>query len=342
MRGIVSLLLQAAVIGLAAAFIAVLVRPELLPRPPATGVDFSTGVAAAAPAVVSIYTTAEDTQSGAGLGSGVILSADGVVATNWHVVHGAQQIRVQLADGRSTRPRLLGMDPETELALLAIDLPDLPTIPLGDSERLRPGQVVLAIGNAFGLSQTVTQGIVSAVGRGELGVTTFENFIQTDAAINVGNSGGALINTRGELVGINTAVVSALAAGEAAEGIGFAIPVNLVRGVAEQLLEHGRVIRGWLGVEPVALSAERRRLLGLPESLRGIELIGVAPDSPAARAGLRRGDVLTHVDDHELLRPRQALNLVASLPPGEQIVVRGLRQGEAFELRATLAERPAQ
>ncbi len=180
------------------------------------------------------------------LGSGVIVDGAGHIITNHHVIQGADEIRVQLADGRIAMPEIVGMDPDTDLAILRVPIKDPPVMPMGRSDELRAGDVVLAIGNPFGLSQTVTQGIVSATGRGRLGVTDFEDFIQTDAAINFGNSGGALINTQGELIGINTAV---LAQNLGTDGISFAIPVNMVRGVMDQILAHGRVRRGWLGVE---------------------------------------------------------------------------------------------
>ena len=338
---------QSITAGLAVAFIAVVLRPELLlPPQPASTSGWADAVAVGAPAVVSIYTAAPAGLAwpgNPGLGSGVIISAEGHVATNWHVIEGAGDIRVQLADGRSTTPRLVGADPDTELALLQIDLTDLPVIRMGRSARLRAGEVVLAVGNPFGLSQTVTQGIVSAVGRGELGVATFEDFIQTDAAINLGNSGGALLDTRGRLIGINTAVVGAAAPGDdTPEGIGFAIPVDLVREVTQQLLRDGRVIRGWLGVEPIDLAPGRASLLGLDAGTTGIELLGVTPDSPAQVAGLQRGDVLLSLDGEPLRHSRQALSRVAAKPPGTPVVVEVARRGEIFRIEAVLRERPPQ
>ncbi len=339
---------QSVVIGLAAAFLVVLLRPQLInaDRMPAPG--YADAVAASAPAVANIYTAqiVGSPRSGSGmlpvvgrgLGSGVVFSPDGYVVTNWHVIKDADAIRVQLADGRVAEAEIVGADPETELALLRIDLPDLPSITLGRSDNLRIGEVVLAIGNSFGLSQTVTQGIVSATGRGQLGVALFENFIQTDAAINIGNSGGALVNSRGELVGINTAVINTIARDQAVipDGIGFAIPVNLVRGVLDELIAHGRVIRGWLGVDPRGLSAERARRLGLEGF--GIELVSVT--GPAAAAGLKPGDVITHINEATIFSPRQALNLVAGAKPGERITIRGLRAGQSFQVQAVLEERP--
>jgi S1-C subfamily serine protease len=255
---------------------------------------------------------------------------------------------VQLADGRVAVPTLVGTDPDTELALLKIGLPDLPEIRLGRSDTLQVGDVVLAIGNSLGLSQTVTMGIVSATGR-ELGggITQFEDFIQTDAAINAGNSGGALINARGELVGINTAVINA-GFEDMPEGLGFAIPVNLVRGVMQQLIAHGRVIRGYLGVdEAVELPASQARVLGID----GPAVVIMEVSGPAAAAGLRRGDVLTHVNGERAYAPQQAMNLVARFQPGERVRIRVVRAcappactttgtaGVPFEAEAVLVER---
>lgn len=339
---------QSIIIGLAAAFVVVLLRPDLLGgtrTPSATG--YAAAVAASAPAVANIYTAQIEPQRsrrgvvpvvGRGLGSGVVFSPDGYIVTNWHVIKDADAIRVQLADGRVAAAETVGADPDTELALLRIELPDLPTITLGRSDNLKIGEVVLAIGNSFGLSQTVTQGIVSATGRGELGVALFENFIQTDAAINIGNSGGALVNTRGELIGINTAVINTFAQEQAVipDGIGFAIPVNLVRGVLDELIAHGRVIRGWLGVDPRSLTPERARRLGVTGV--GIELVSVS--GPAVAAGLRPGDVITHINNETIFNPRQAMNLVAGAKPGERIKIRAVRAGQTIEVEATLEERP--
>jgi serine peptidase DegS len=336
---------QSAAVGLAVAFLVVLAKPDLVgARTPASGVtSYAQAVAASAPAVANIYTETFTTSPFSSevvrrraLGSGVVIDRQGHVVTNWHVIKDADQIRVQIADGRVAIPRLVGTDPETELALLRIDLPDLPEVRLGRSDSLEVGEVVLAIGNSLGLSQTVTMGIVSATGRGNLGVTVFEDFIQTDAAINVGNSGGALVNARGELVGINTAVISAAPRDQMPEGLGFAIPVNLVRGVMEQLVAHGRVIRGYLGVDTVDLPTSQARLLGIDGS--AVQLEGVS--GPAAAAGLRRGDVLTHLNDQRMFTQQQAMNLVASSQPGERIRIRVARaDGTVFSTEATLEER---
>jgi serine peptidase DegS len=349
---------QSVALGLALAFVAVLVRPELINRGAASTspASYAEAVAASAAAVANIYTerilyaqpnatlpqpfarrNERLTVRGRALGSGVVIDRQGHVVTNWHVIAGADQIRVQLADGRIATPTLVGTDPETELALLKIDLPDLPEIRLGRSDTLQVGDVVLAIGNSLGLSQTVTMGIVSATGRG-LRVTTFEDFIQTDAAINLGNSGGALVNARGELVGINTAVIDVGPDRTMPEGLGFAIPVNLVRGVMEQLIAHGRVIRGYLGVdEPKDLPANQARLLGIDD---GSAVLITDVSGPAAAAGLRAGDVLTHINGERMFSREQAMSVVASSQPGNRIEIRVVRpDGAPFTTEAVLEER---
>jgi serine peptidase DegS len=341
---------QSVAVGLALAFIAVLVEPELINRSRSlegNQPSYAEAVAASAGAVVNISTERVLTppRSGWGrtlrgreLGSGVVIDRVGYVVTNYHVIRDADQIIVQLADGRVAVPEVVGTDPDTELALLKIDLPDLPEIRLGRSDTLEVGDVVLAIGNALGLSQTVTMGIVSATGRGQLVGIPFEDFIQTDAAINAGNSGGALINARGELVGINTAVISAASAQDAAEGLGFAIPVNLVRGVMQQLVAHGRVIRGYLGVdEPKDLEASQTKVLGI----EGPPVLITGVSGPAAAAGLRPGDVLTHLNGERMYTRQQAMNFVARSQPGERLEIRLTRaNGEAVTTTAVLEERP--
>ena len=336
---------QSAAVGLAVAFVVVLVRPDvvnLATRSSAPPSSYAGAVDASAPAVVSLR-TARLGQRGRsatgvvdqGLGSGVVISQDGYLVTNWHVIRDADRVVVQLADGRVAEPQLVGADPETDLALLKIDLPDLPAIELGRSDTLEIGQVVLAIGNSYGLSQTVTLGIISATGRG-LGLTSFENFIQTDAAINIGNSGGALVNTQGELIGINTARFAALSQ-SVPDGIGFAIPVNLVRGVMAELIEHGRVIRGWLGVGTRDLSGAQVESVGVAGS--AVELLEVS--GPAVTAGLRPGDIITHINGERISSQSQAMNLVAGTRPGQTIHIRGLRRGAGvFETVAVLEERP--
>ncbi len=344
---------QSVAAGLAIAFIVVLLRPDLVRRdagiPRSTVDSYADAVAASSPAVVNIYTRglpgqrsgfggqATSAAEGRGLGSGVLISNDGYVVTNWHVIRDADEIAVQLADGRDAKPEFVGADPDTELALLRIPLDDLPVIALGRSDTLRVGDVVLAIGNSFGLNQTVTQGIVSATGRG-LGVTTFENYIQTDAAINIGNSGGALVNAAGELVGINTAVLGApLRDRVVPNGISFAIPVDLVRGVMAQLIENGRVIRGWLGVRTQYLP----NIGGDPYGVEGPGMKLISVGGPAALAGLVRDDIITHIDDARMTDLQQMLNLIAERAPGSTIRIRGIRPGQGvFETDATLAERP--
>jgi serine peptidase DegS len=349
---VASFVAQSVAIGLALAFVAVLVRPELIGRvsTSATGrASYAEAVAASAAAVANI--SAERVYNvprngfrlrvrGTGLGSGVVIDRAGYVVTNWHVIRDADEILVQLADGRVAVPQLVGKDPDTELALLKIDLPDLPEIRLGRSDTLAVGDVVLAIGNSLGLSQTVTMGIVSATGRGALDIIPggFEDFIQTDAAINAGNSGGALVNARGELVGINTAVIGRADDQTMPEGIGFAIPVNLVRGVMQQLIAHGRVIRGYLGVdEATDLPESQAKQLGID----GPAVLITRTSGPAAAAGIRPGDVLTHIGEERMLATRQAMNEVASLQPGERITIRVVRpDGTPFTTEAVLEERP--
>lgn len=364
MKSLILFVLKSAVVGLAVAFLVVWFSPEWLsrqPQPDGAALPLAAipdAVATTAPAVVNIYTTRKiATMSqqdrlrqrlGLGfgatarrlvtsLGSGVITDPAGFVVTNYHVVAEATDIKVQLADGRIADPKVIGLDVDTDLALLKIELPDLPIMNLGRSDTLRIGEVVLAIGNPYGLSQTVTQGIVSATGRTQLGLSRFENFIQTDAAINTGNSGGALVNLRGELVGINTAVLSSQFS---AEGIGFAIPVNLVRGVTEQLKTHGRVKRSWLGVVPRDVSPGRAADLGL-STQGGVEIVEIYRNSPAMLAGLRRGDVITHINNQPIQVSRQLLNIIAALMPDEVIELMGIRDGQAYTVDIKVAERPA-
>jgi serine protease DegS len=348
-RQIVMFLAQSAIVGLAAAFVVVFLYPNLLPaghplRAGSAGPDsYAMAVAVTAPAVANLVGRpmtpagfAEPQNSGS-LGSAVIMNGDGYVITNHHVIAGMEDLQVVLVDGRTAPAVLVGTDPDTDIALLKVDLPGLPRIRIGRSDQLRVGDVVLAIGNPFSIGQTVTQGIVSGTGRGQLGLSQFENFIQTDAAINVGNSGGALVNARGELVGINTAFFSRRLD---SEGIGFAIPVNLVRGVMQDLLEHGRVIRGWLGVGTQTLTPDQARALGLPEPY-GIILTTVQPDSPAALAGLRPNDVITHVNDEPVVVWQDALRSIAAMRPGTLVTLSGSREGQQFRARAEVSERPS-
>jgi Do/DeqQ family serine protease len=272
-----------------------------------------------------------------GLGSGVIVSPEGYVLTNHHVIDGAADIEVQLVDGRSASARVVGTDPETDLAVLRIDLPELPTAVFGDPSRLQVGDAVLAIGNPFNVGQTVTSGIVSALGRNRLGISTFENFIQTDAAINPGNSGGALVDVEGLLVGINTAIYSR---GGGSLGIGFAIPVDVAREVLVALVRDGRVTRGWIGVEPRDLTPEFATHLGLAVQ-RGVLITGVMHGGPAGQAGLLPGDVVVRVGGREVGDTRQLLDAVAALTPGAEVPIGVQRRGQTLELPVRIAQRPA-
>jgi len=277
------------------------------------------------------------------LGSGVIYDDAGHVVTNYHVVAQAAQISVQLRDGREAPAVVVGADRDTDLAVLKVELGDLPGIRLGRSDRLRVGEPVLAIGNPMGLGQTVTQGIVSATGRGRLGVSIFENFIQTDAAINFGNSGGALVNADGELVGINTAIIARNAG---IEGIGFAIPVDLVRGVVDAIVRDGRVVRGWIGIRPQSLKPEEARQFGFPEG--SVIVTAVYRGAPAASEGIQRGDVITAVDGGAINGAEDLLARIAALSPGQPVTLT-IRRGPPFEgqprehtVRIEVIERPAQ
>ena len=373
LRQTAAFLLRWTIVGLACAGVVLLIRPGLLGNgttaasttnaaPPADIGEprrsFADAVGRAGPAVVNIYTARVIDASAArpsganpllrqhppavrqrvegSLGSGVIVDTAGHVITNHHVVQGADEIRVQLADGRIATPEIVGMDPDTDLAILRVPLKDPPVMPMGRSDELRAGDVVLAIGNPFGLSQTVTQGIVSATGRGRLGVTDFEDFIQTDAAINFGNSGGALINTDGELIGINTAV---LAQNLGTDGISFAIPVNMVRGVMDQILAHGRVRRGWLGVSSEEVPRATAAALGIdpPSALR---ISNVVPDGPAAAVGLQRDDLVTHLNGQPIINATEALNRVAAMAPGSLLDIQARRGTQRLSFKATLEERP--
>ncbi|HET6599917.1 MAG TPA: trypsin-like peptidase domain-containing protein, partial [Burkholderiaceae bacterium] len=271
-----------------------------------------------------------------GLGSGVLVSADGYLLTNSHVIDGADDIEVQLTDGRQARATVIGTDPESDVAVLKIALERVPAITFGDADHLQVGDVVLAIGNPFGVGQTVTSGIVSALGRNQLGINTFENFIQTDAAINPGNSGGALVDAAGNLLGINTAIYSRSGG---SLGIGFAIPVSTARQVMEALIRDGHVTRGWIGVEPRDLTPEIAQTLNLPIQ-QGVLITGVLQGSPASVGGMRPGDVVVRINATAVTNTPQLLNAVAALKPLQVAKVGVQRGSQALEMNVTAARRP--
>jgi len=354
--------------GLLAAFIAIgLISDQgARPRPghPDSGpVSYADAVAKATPSVVNIFSSKVKLERSnslfndplfqrffgdrlaskpkkkrvTNLGSGVIINTQGYILTNHHVIEGAEAIRVVLTDGRTLAATVAGTDPDTDLAVIRTEAETLPAITVGDSRHLQVGDVVLAIGNPFGVGQTVTLGIVSATGRNQLGINTFENFIQTDAAINPGNSGGALINAYGELVGINTAIFSK---NGGSDGIGFAIPVSLATGVMDQILRQGRVVRGWLGIAGQDITAKLAESFEL-ENVRGVLVSGVLEDGPADAAGIEPGDIITHIDNRVPGSAHDILEIISRIPPGTTVVVRGWRDGAPLELDVVVAERPS-
>ncbi|WP_432697969.1 S1C family serine protease [Marinobacterium sp. YM272] len=326
--------------------------------------SYADAVDQAAPAVVNIYTRTRVTdgekpqddnsiyrhyfnadeppaqeQIHASLGSGVIINAQGYVVTNNHVIAGADSIIVALRDGREAVAKIVGTDPPTDIAVLKINLPDLPNITLAPSSNIRVGDVVLAIGNPFGVGQAVTQGIISATDRNSLGLNTYEDFIQTDAAINPGNSGGALIDPAGNLVGINTAIFSKSGG---SEGIGFAIPTDLVTQVLQDLIEQGRVVRGWVGVEAQALNPRLAESFGLDPNQHGLIIAGIYRDSPAHEAGLQPGDILLAFDEKPITDAgHSTMNAIARLKPGEKARFTIYRDGQQMDVVITTVERPA-
>jgi len=271
-------------------------------------------------------------------GSGVLVSKEGLILTNHHVIEGADKIEVALGDGRKTIAKLIGSDPDTDIAVLKIDLQDLPEpIVLGNLSNVRVGDIVLAIGNPFGVGQTVTSGIVSALGRDHLGINTFENFIQTDAAINPGNSGGGLVNSQGQLIGINTAIFSKSGG---SMGIGFAIPVNLAKQVMESIVASGSVTRGWIGVEPRDISPEMVEAFKLPKETKGVLISGILKNGPAELGGVKPGDILKEVNDKPIDDVRGLLNVVASLTPGSNAKLLVDRKGQSIVLSVQIGKRP--
>jgi serine protease Do len=269
-----------------------------------------------------------------GLGSGVIVSEHGYILTNNHVVEGAEDIKVTLYDKRELKGKIVGTDPRTDLAVIKIDAKDLPTLRLGDSANLKIGDIVLAVGSPFGLNQTITMGIVSAVGRSNIGLADFEDFIQTDAAINPGNSGGALVNSSGELVGINTAIFSTSGG---YMGIGFAIPSNMAKTVMDSIIDHGKVVRGWLGVSIQNLSPELAKSLGIKET-EGALISGIEPNSPADKAGFKRRDLVVELNGKKVLDSTSLRNMVSATSPGKKVDFKIIRDGKEQTITVTLGE----
>ena len=326
-------------------------------------VSYADGVARAAPAVVNVYTTKHVNvpliplpddpvlrqlfgqvpgvtrrQASTSLGSGVIVNQDGYVLTNYHVVQAADAIEVALTDGRRDVAKVVGADPDTDLAVLRLaSLRSLPAATLAPDRGLRVGDVVLAIGNPFGVGQTTTQGIVSALGRNGLGLNTYEHFIQTDAAINPGNSGGALIDAEGNLVGINTAIYSESGG---SMGIGFATPIEIARKVMDEIVKTGGVKRGWLGVEPQDVTPELARAFELDRNTSGVIIAGVMRDGPAAKGGLKVGDIVQSVNGKRMMDTTSLLSEIAQLPPGQRATLGILRGGKPVELAVVVGTRP--
>ena len=328
-----------------------------------TAISFSGAAKQAMPAVVNIFTRKEvknrhqpymddplfrrffgdrfdeeEQQQQSSLGSGVIVSQHGFILTNHHVVESADEIQVALADGRDVPAKLVGADPETDLAVLRVDLKNLPAMTFGSSENIKIGDVVLAIGNPFGVGQTVTMGIVSAVGRSHLGINTFENFIQTDAAINPGNSGGALIDVSGHLIGINSAIYSRSGGNQ---GIGFTIPVSLAKKIMEQIIQNGVVTRGWIGVEVQDVTPELAESFNLGAQ-HGALIAGVLRNAPADKADIHPGDVVVDIAGKPVTDSSQLLNLISELPPGKPAKIRVIRTQKALTVEVNIGTRPKQ
>ena len=370
---------QVTTIVLAILFVIHTLRPELLPaavrtgvvtlhesasppgdRLPATG--FSEAAKKVMPAVVNVFTTTEIKtpvhpfmddprfrfffgdqfddnvpRQSSSLGSGVLVSKDGYILTNHHVVESADKIEVALSDGRHAKAHVIGSDPDTDLAVIKIDLPgNLPTITFGHSDQLHVGDIVLAVGNPFGVGETVTMGIVSALKRNHLGLNTFENFIQTDAAINPGNSGGALVDVNGNLIGINSAIYSPSGG---SLGIGFAIPVSTAKKVMEQIIQHGSVTRGWIGVAVQELTPELAESFKLGK-VKGVLISDVMHNGPAARAGVKPGDILAMVNDQKITDSDSMLHIIAALQPGSTAVLKLLRNQSEITVHVNIGKRP--
>ncbi len=351
---------QSTVIGLAAAAVILLLMPGDLIFNPSRQVDsYHAAIEAAAPAVVNVYSGNTYTEPQNPIlqdplfrqffgessqntlkridsrGSGVIMDTEGHILTNAHVIQGAEEIFVTLRDGRETIARTIGIDSDTDLAVLKIGLDDLPVIPIGDSDQLRVGDIVLAIGNPYDFGQTVTQGIVSAIGRKRLGITTFDNFIQTDADINPGNSGGALITANGDLVGINTAIYSTTGG---SQGIGLATPINSGIEVMRQLVSNGRVVRGWIGIRAQPLPSDIAEAMGLMKG--GVLVSGVLQGGPADIAGINPGDVVIKIQGQDITDPRQAIDTIAKLAPGSSVEMTIVRGWKELKIYVIITQRP--
>lgn len=360
LKQVLTFVAQSIVVGLAAAaVILLLMTGSSLFNSTKRADSYHTAIEAAAPAVVNVYSgntyleaknpilqdplfrrffgeSSQNTKKRIdSRGSGVIMDMEGHILTNAHVIQGAEEIFVTLRDGRETTARTIGIDSDTDLAVLQIELENLPVIPIGDSSQLRVGDIVLAIGNPYDFGQTVTQGIVSATGRKRLGITTFDNFIQTDADINPGNSGGALISTSGDLVGINTAIYSTTGG---SQGIGLATPINAGIEVMRQLISNGRVVRGWIGIQAQPLPSDIAEAMGLMKG--GVLVSAVLQGGPADIAGIYPGDVVTKIQGQEIIDPRQAIDTIAKLAPGSKIEMTIVRGWEEIKINAVVTQRP--
>jgi len=367
---------QVATVCVAALFVVATLRPDLLARiagknnvvlvqetaPMVAGAkveSFAEAAKRAMPSVVNIYTSKEvrqrnpllddpvlrrffpglsdsEPRRATSLGSGVIVSSEGYVLTNNHVIEGADEIQVVLADGRRLHATVRGNDPESDLAVLKADGKNLPAITLGSLDNVQVGDAVLALGNPFGFGNTVTHGIVSALGRNHLGINRFEDFIQTDAAVNPGNSGGALVDSAGNLIGVNSAIFSQSGG---SQGIGFAIPVSLARNVLEQIIRDGEVTRGWLGIEPQELTPDVAVAFAL-QDVDGVLIRGVLKNGPADRAGLQVRDVVQEIDGKPTRDGAALLSQIAALTPGHQATLKVLRDKKPIELEVTVGKRP--
>ncbi|MCH8078890.1 MAG: trypsin-like peptidase domain-containing protein [Proteobacteria bacterium] len=360
LKQVLTFVAQSIVVGLAAAaVILLLMTGSSLFNSTKRADSYHTAIEAAAPAVVNVYSgntyleaknpilqdplfrrffgeSSQNTKKRIdSRGSGVIMDMEGHILTNAHVIQGAEEIFVTLRDGRETTARTIGIDSDTDLAVLQIELENLPVIPIGDSSQLRVGDIVLAIGNPYDFGQTVTQGIVSATGRKRLGITTFDNFIQTDADINPGNSGGALISTSGDLVGINTAIYSTTGG---SQGIGLATPINAGIEVMRQLISNGRVVRGWIGIQAQPLPSDIAEAMGLMKG--GVLVSAVLQGGPADIAGIYPGDVVTKIQGQEIIDPRQAIDTIAKLAPGSKIEMTIVRGWEEIKINVIIMQRP--